>query len=111
MRTSADFKVYFHDLDQPDLMVQGGKKGARRKRMRPETLLVQWSQKIDKDTWQLWHVYLMGRYVHAQSSTWISMNCFDRLTWDENTPEWVRELVGKFMPMYRPVVEESQLTR
>lgn len=111
MRTSATLKVYFHDLEQPDLMITwGGHK--RRKRLRPESLLVEWDQLSGSSTWHVAHVYLMGAYVHANSHCSISTTLYEHDgprwkdsggTWSDITPEWVKELVDACMPTHVPV--------
>lgn len=109
MRTSGTYKVYFHELDQPEILIKWGR-GDRRKRLSPSDLMVEWDQEIGKNSWQLGSVYLMGRYVHAQSSsTYISVNLYDRdpdtheFRWADIAPEWAKKLVDQSQPVHRAV--------
>lgn len=102
MRVTARHEVTFHDLEQPDLMVHWGT-GSRRKRLRPETLLVRWDRDVGITEWQLSHVYLMGRHVRRGSSLWFGSRLFERGRWVETemTPQWVKELVERSAPFPR----------
>lgn len=102
MKTSGRLEVIFHELDRPDLMIFHGSK-KRRKRLRPESLMVKWDQCIGTDSWRLWHVFLMGELVRDGSNASGAVTLFERGKWAEVTPEWVKGLVDQSMPTHRAV--------
>jgi hypothetical protein len=100
MRIGHSLTVYFRELEQPDLMIQwGGHK--KRKRLRPGTLKVDWKRDDSRNEgqWRLHHVWLMGSYVHASTSSSISTTLFERDTWAQHTPDWVYALVDQSHPV------------
>lgn len=101
MKVSATLEVYFHDLKQESILIKWGST-KRRRRMRPDTLTVVWDQKMSTKHWSLWHVWCMGEYAHAASShSFISTTFYEKDQWAPDTPDWVKELVDRSMPVHR----------
>jgi hypothetical protein len=96
MRVSGEFDVFYHELDQPDMMVFWNS-SKRRKRMTPTSLMVKYHQVIGTDEWKLWHVYLMGNY-----NGWgigVTLYQGHEGKWDAQTPDWVHPLVERAAPV------------
>jgi hypothetical protein len=103
MRACLRHEVTYVELDQPELMMHwGGLK--RRKRLRPTHLLVKWDRDEPETEWTLRHVYLMGNHVFKGSTLSMGKTLFEnnRLHpdhWDDETPDWVYELVDQSHPV------------
>lgn len=47
---------------------------SRRKRLKPETLCVEWRRDFRSPDWKLWDVWITGRYVHKSAASSMSIH-------------------------------------
>lgn len=99
---SREFSIHFDAEDTPEpIMIDWGGY-ARRRRLQPRSVLVKWRRK-DGEEWQLWHIWVFGDHVHAQSSSGIGTEFIDGGRELKPLPDWLTEIVE----LGRPIAEVS----
>lgn len=99
----CDERTAYVDLtksDAPDVMwTDPGSYGdSRRKKLKPETLSVEWRRDFRKPEWKIWRVSISGPYLHKTASYSLSLYFQGGGHKDREVEPWMEPLIAATHP-------------
>jgi hypothetical protein len=101
-RIFEERKAYIRDVELPCVWTEPGAYGdSRRKRIKPESITVEWHRDPGETDWRMRSLAIQGKYVHARSSLWMMVWYVDGARARREIPKWLHDLVMLAHPLER----------